>query len=342
MTKAHTTLDELKGGAFKRTASAFRNWIKKGSTEFPPVAGRYHLYASYTCPWACRCLAVRELMGLQDAISLSIVHPTWQRTRPDDAEDTHCGWVFHEEAKGPVTSSTGHGSIPSTDATVDHLFGKRTLREIYELSNDTLGKYSVPVLFDKERNTIVNNESSEIIEMFAKEFGEVAKDACPVDLFPADKEAEMREVDEKIYHGLNNGVYRAGFARTQEAYEMGVNDVFETLDWLEERLERSRYIMGDAMTQTDIRAYVTLVRFDPVYVVYFKCNKKMIREYPNLYGFLRDMYQNPRIRSSTNMGQITRHYFTSHPTLNHYAIIPSCSTNLDLPHDRATRSYPSA
>eukprot|EP01064_Diplonema_japonicum_P029191 TRINITY_DN4654_c1_g1_i1.p1 TRINITY_DN4654_c1_g1~~TRINITY_DN4654_c1_g1_i1.p1 ORF type:complete len:362 (+),score=80.46 TRINITY_DN4654_c1_g1_i1:56-1087(+) len=336
---AQSALDEMKVGAFKRTASAFRNFVRKGSEEFPPAKGRYHLYASYACPWAARCLTVRSLLGLEAVVSVSIVHPTWQRTRQDEE---HCGWVFHDESKGPLKNTLGHGSIPSDDSTVDHVHGKSTIREIYEASNDTLGKYSVPVLFDTEKNVIVNNESSEIIEMFAKEFDEFSDASAAykdMDLYPAGKDELVKEIDDRIYNNFNNGVYRAGFAQSQEAYLDGHKAVFDTLEWLEAKLDKSRFLLGDTMSMSDIRLYVTLVRFDPVYVVYFKTSLKMIREYPNVYGYLRDLYQVPLIRKNTNLDHIQRHYFTSHPTLNHYAIIPPCGTSLETAHDRATRAY---
>lgn len=335
---AHSALEEMKKGAFKRTASAFRNWVKEGG-EHPPVAGRYHLYASHACPWAARCLAVRSLLGLDGVVGVSIVHPTWARTKPEDEADKHCGWVFHEEGKVPMSSPIGNGEIPSDGCTVDHVLGKKTLREVYEHSGDTAGKYSVPVLFDKVAGVIVNNESSEIVEMFATVLARLGTNPYtgPMDLLP--DHPERAAIDDRIYHGLNNGVYKSGFAQTQEAYETAVREVFATLDWLEDRLSKSRYILGDKLSITDIRAYVTLVRFDPVYVVYFKCSLKMIREYPNIYGYLRDLYQNPFIKRSTNLDHIVQHYFTSHPTLNHYAIMPLTGTNLDAPHDRAERVY---
>eukprot|EP01061_Rhynchopus_euleeides_P013818 TRINITY_DN239_c0_g1_i1.p1 TRINITY_DN239_c0_g1~~TRINITY_DN239_c0_g1_i1.p1 ORF type:complete len:359 (+),score=136.42 TRINITY_DN239_c0_g1_i1:93-1079(+) len=328
----------MAGGALKRTAAAFTGWVKRGG-EFPPETGRYHLYVSYACPWASRCLAVRSLLGLEDTISVSVVHPTWQKTRPEDPSETHCGWVFRDPSEGPLTNTVGFGTVSSEGATPDHVLGKRTIRQIYEASNDTHGKYSVPILFDKKTQVIVNNESSDIIQMFASEFAEFQKTPTDVDLFPAGKEAEMKEVDDILYPGLNNGVYRAGFAQAQEPFDKAVKDIFETLDWLEERLGKSRYLLGDKITASDIRAYVTLVRFDHVYVVHFKCSTKMIREYPNVFAYTRDLYQNPKIRETTNLDHIVRHYYTSHTTLNRFAIIPPCGTDFDLPHDRATRKY---
>ena len=334
---ARTALDELSsGGAFKRADSTFRNWVKPGG-EHPPASGRYHLYASYACPWASRCLAVRSLRGLTNAISVSIVHPTWQKTRPDDSEDTHNGWVFANPGGENFTSTAGHGSFPADfkNATVDHVLNKRSIRDVYEHVGYT-GKYTVPILFDKETNTIVNNESTDIIRMLGEGFAEFEEDpANDVVLFPEDNDGEAKKVDDRIYNSLNNGVYRAGFAQSQAAFDTAVNELFDTLDWLEERLSKSRFLLGNTLTASDLRAYVTLVRFDPVYVVYFKCSKKMIREYPNVYAYTRDIHQHPRIGVTTEMNHIRTHYFTSHTTLNAYSIIPPYTTDMDLPHNRA-------
>eukprot|EP00755_Sulcionema_specki_P021950 Sspe_Gene.75322::Locus_47069_Transcript_2_2_Confidence_0.500_Length_1203::g.75322::m.75322/K07393/ECM4, yqjG; glutathionyl-hydroquinone reductase len=329
-------LEEMKGGAYKRTASAYRSWVKRGG-EFPPESGRYHLYVGYACPWASRCLAVRALKGLEEALPVSVVHPTWQKTRPEDAQDEHRGWVFHDDSEGPLSNTEGCGAFRAPGATKDHVLGKRTLREVYEHVEDTSGKYSVPVLFDKKTCTIVNNESADIIKMLATEFDGATPD--DVDLFPEGKEGEMEEVDEKLYDGLNNGVYRAGFAQSQEAYEEAVTDVFETLEWLEQRLDKSRYLLGDKISQSDIRAFVTLVRFDPVYVLHFKCSRRMIREYPNVFAYTCDLYQNPKIQSSVDLHHIVTHYYSSHTTINRFGIIPLCTTDYTTPHNRATRSY---
>ena len=329
-------------GAFKRSVTAFHDIVQVGG-KFPPASGRYHLYVSLACPWACRCLAVRSLLGLEEAISVSYVHPTWMKTRPDEPEDTHAGWVFRSESEEPIANPAGKGSFPGHGSTIDHILGKSTVREVYEaVDSGYSGTRSVPILFDKETTTIVNNESAEIIEILATGFADFHKDAAAdVDLFPKGEavEADVKEIDERVYHGLNNGVYRSGFAKTQEAFDVAVADVFDTLDWLEARLAKSRYLLGDKISASDIRAYVTLVRFDPVYVVYFKCSKKMIREYPNLFAYTRDLYQHPRIKPTTNLKHIVAHYFSSHPTLNAYAILPPCGTDLELPHDRATRDY---
>jgi len=314
-----TALDENEKGAFVRKDATFRNWISEDSDRFKPESGRYHLYISYACPWAHRTLIVRNLKGLQDHIGLSIVHPTWQKTRPE--KDQHTGWVFRSETDEPLSSSTGFGSFPCKDVIPDTVNNCKSLREIYELSNDTSGKYSVPVLWDKKEKVIVNNESSEIIQMFNSSFNKLAK-YPELDLYPEHLRSEIDEINSFIYDNFNNGVYKCGFATAQEAYEKAIVGVYNALDKAEEILSKSRYLVGNQFTVADIRFFVTLVRFDEVYVVYFKTNKKRISDYPNLLNYTRDIYQKAGLTETVNMYHIKTHYFTSHPTLNHYAIVP--------------------
>lgn len=336
-TKAKTALDEMSTtGEFKRTEAGFRSKIEKGS-RFEPEAGRYHLYISYGCPWACRCVAVMYLKGLEDAIGLSVTHPTWQRTRPNDPQDEHSGWTFAAPGDSPLQNQTGHGSFGTEDCIPDSVNNAKFVRDLYELAKDTTGKYTVPVLWDKKEKTIVNNESSEIVLMLNSAFDHVAKKP-EVDLNPEALRAKMDEVNEWIYPTINNGVYRCGFATKQEAYENAYKELFESLDRCEEILSKQRYIAGDVLTMADIRLFMTLIRFDPVYVVYFKTNKALIREYPNLREYTKELYQIPGIKASVNIRHIKTHYFTSHPKLNAYAIIPKGPEAWwEEPHDRAQR-----
>eukprot|EP00249_Psilotum_nudum_P011623 c23282_g1_i1 orf=434-1630(-) len=314
---AETTTD----GEFKRTDSTFRRRISRdGSTEFPAVAGRYHLYISYACPWASRCSAFLKLKGLDHAIGLTVVKPKWEKTK--EGED-HYGWAF------AISEDEEPGAQPDT------VNAAKTIRELYELADPNYsGKYTVPVLWDKETKTIVNNESAEIIRIFNSEFDLIAKHP-EVDLYPQHMRNQIDEVNEWIYAGINNGVYRCGFAKKQAPYDEAAKLLFESLDRCEEILGKQRYICGNVLTEADIRLFVTLIRFDEVYVVHFKCNKRLIREYPNLFNYTKDIYQIPGISETVHMLHIKKHYYTSHPSINPYGIIP-VGSNIDFlsPHDR--------
>ena len=298
-------------GSFIRKDSTFRNFIEKGS-KFEPEAGRYHLYVSLACPWANRCVAALHMKGLEDVIGLSVTHPTWQRTRPDNPEDKHTGWFFASPEDKPVTNTEGMGSFDCSGCIPDTVNGVKFVRDLYELAQDTSGKYSVPVLWDKKEKTIVNNESSEILRMFNTAFNDFAKNPS-LDLYPEDLREEIDALNEWIYPNINNGVYRCGFATTQEAYNIAFQDLFSALDRVEEILSKRRYIAGDVITEADIRLFMTLIRFDPVYVVYFKTDRKAIREYSNISEYVRDIYSTPGIKESVNIDHINKHYFTSHP-----------------------------
>jgi glutathionyl-hydroquinone reductase len=334
VSKAHTAVDETSGdGKFRRTEAGFRNKIDL-TGEYAAGLDRYHLYISYACPWANRCLAVLQLKGLEHVIGVSVVHPTWQKTRPSDVEDGHTGWVFRNEDDPPLSTATGYGSFSSAGVIPDNINKASSIRELYELSNDKTGKYSVPVLWDKKTSTIVNNESSEIIRMFNSEFNAFAKNP-ELDLYPEDLRKKIDEVNEWIYPNINNGVYCCGFAKLQSAYDKASKDLFENLDRVEEILSRQRYITGNRFTEADIRLFMTLVRFDEVYVVYFKTNYKKIEEYPNMMNYCRELYQ--MMQTAINMDHIKTHYFTSHPTLNTYGIIPrgpNVVQKLLQPHNR--------
>jgi len=321
-------------GKFVRKEAAFRNWISPDSDRFKPESGRYHLYVSYACPWAHRTLIMRSLKGLQDHIGLSVVHPTWQYTKP--GQDEQAGWVFKKEGDAPLANLNGFGSFPCKDVIPDTVNNAKSMRELYELSKDTAGTYSVPVLWDKKEKVIVNNESSEIIRMFNSAFNEFSKQP-ELDFYPESLRAEIDKVNEWVFSSINTGVYKTGFAKTQEAYEEGVTNLYNALDRVEKILEKSRFLVGTELTEADIRLFVTVLRFDEVYAVYFKCNKKKIVDYPNIWAFARDMYQTPGIAETINMNHIKTHYYTSHPLLNHYAIIPigpNFEETLNGKHDR--------
>mmetsp|Transcript_14621 Transcript_14621/g.31327 ORF Transcript_14621/g.31327 Transcript_14621/m.31327 type:complete len:413 (+) Transcript_14621:2-1240(+) len=341
-TGAFTSLEShSKNGAFERKESMHHFSVSsEPGAKYPAVAGRYHLYISYACPWANRVLAVRNLKGLQDVISVSAVHPTWQKTKPDDPSDPHWGWVFHPNGK-PVSNKAGHGSLIADEACdPDHVNALPNIRAIYEHAGSDETKFTVPVLFDKETGTIVNNESSELVRMLNTEFNALAKNPS-LDLYPEALRPAIDEVNSWVYPTINNGVYRCGFAKTQEAYDEAFEQLFSSLARVENILSKQRYIAStDAITEADVRLFMTLVRFDEVYVVYFKTNGRMLSQYENIHNYLRELYQIPEIASSINMAHIKQHYFTSHAELNTYAIIPKgpgVIEDLKLPHDRAQR-----
>lgn len=304
-------------GRFQRKESALRNWVTpdgapgpSGEGGFAAEAGRYHLYVSLACPWAHRTLILRRLKGLEDMIGLSVVH--WLML-----ED---GWTFEP----------GPGVLP------DPFFHARALHEVYAGAEPGFtGRATVPVLFDTRQRRIVSNESAEIIRMFNSAFDAVG--AQPGDFYPEDLRSEIDAVNARVYDTLNNGVYKAGFAATQEAYEDAVRPIFETLDWLEARLARQRYLCGDRLTEADWRLFTTLVRFDPVYATHFKCNLRRIVDYPNLQGFLRELYQMQGVAETVDFDHIKRHYFGSHRHINPSGIVPMGPLlTLDDPHRRET------
>ncbi|SEF72896.1 putative glutathione S-transferase [Thalassococcus halodurans] len=304
------------GGKFKRSEAAFRNWITadgsagpSGEGGFKAEAGRYHLYVSLACPWAHRALVFRALKGLTDLIDVSVVHP-------DMLGD---GWTFDTDFDG----STG-----------DTLYGLPFARDVYlKAKPDMSGRVTVPILWDKERETIVSNESSEIIRMFNSAFDGITGDTQ--DFWPEDLREAIEPVNARIYDTVNNGVYKAGFATTQEAYEEAVYPLFESLDWIEGILSENRYLMGDRVTEADWRLFTTLIRFDKVYHGHFKCNRRRIVDYPNIWGYLRELYQWDGVAETVNFDHITRHYHYSHDTINPNRIVP-IGPELDLmsPHGR--------
>ena len=290
------------GGRFVRKDSQFRNWMTRdgapgptGRGGFKAEGGRYHLYVSLACPWAHRTLIFRKLKGLENIISLSVVH--WLMGAD--------GWTFTEV----------EGVIPDT------INGAKTLHQVYTAVEPTYsGRVTVPVLFDKATSTIVNNESAEIIRMFNSAFD--AYGAVAGDYYPTDLRTEIDTLNARVYDSVNNGVYMAGFATTQPAYEEAVGPLFDTLDWLETRLATRRYLCGDRLTEADWRLFTTLVRFDAVYVGHFKCNIRRIVDYPRLWAYTRRLYQVPGVSETVNFAHIKRHYYQSHPTINPTRIVP--------------------
>jgi putative glutathione S-transferase len=293
---------EASGGRFVRPRTTFRNWVTRdgsagpgGAAGFAAAPGRYHLYVSLACPWAHRTLILRALKGLEDLVSLSVVH--WRMGEH--------GWTF-EQAPGVIP---------------DPLHGARYLYEIYRAADPSYtGRVTTPVLWDRLGGTIVNNESAEIVRMFNSAFDAVG--ARPGDYYPGDLREEIDALNDRIYETVNNGVYRAGFATTQQAYEEAVWPLFETLGWLNARLAGRRYLCGDRLTEADIRLVVTLLRFDLVYYSHFKCNARRIADYRHLAAYARDLYQLPGVAATFDPGHVKRHYYESHRTLNPSGIVP--------------------
>jgi len=280
-------------GSFKRDAAAFRNWI--GDADHPPETGRYHLCVSHACPWAHRTLIFRKLKGLEDHIDMSAVHPLMLEN----------GWSFGTDFPG---------------ATGDRLFGFDHAHQLYTRANPSYsGRVTVPILWDRQRETIVSNESSEIIRMMNHGFGDLARGE---DYYPEALREEIDAVNERVYGDVNNGVYKTGFATKQDVYEKNVRALFDALDWLEGILADNRYLCGDQITEADWRLFTTLVRFDKVYVGHFKCNIRDLREYPNLWAFTRELYQWPGVAETVHFDHIQTHYYASHAGVNPTGIVP--------------------
>ena len=290
------------GGRFQRQESAFRNWVTRdgapgpaGGGGFAAEPGRYHLYVSLACPWAHRTLIMRRLKGLEDAVSVSVVH--WLMRDQ--------GWTF----------------APGPGVTGDPVNGAQALHQVYVAADPHYtGRATVPVLWDKAGRTIVSNEFADILRMFNSAFDGVG--AASGDYYPEPLRAEIDALNDRIYRDVNNGVYRAGFATTQAAYEEAVRPLFETLDWLEARLCGSRYLTGHQLTEADIRLFTTLVRFDAVYHGHFKCNLRRIVDYPALWRFTRDIYALPGVAETVNLEHIKRHYYESHTAINPTGVVP--------------------
>jgi putative glutathione S-transferase len=309
---------ESTGGEFVRQDAVFRNWVTpdgapgpSGEGGFAAEAGRYHLYVSLACPGAHRTLIFRALKGLENAISVSVAHPHMLAN----------GWEFADCEAGGFAAG-------------DALFGSDYLYQVYlRAKADYSGRVTVPVLWDRQRGTIVSNESADIIRMLNSAFDALASSAA--DYYPAGLREEIDAVNTRVYASVNNGVYRCGFATAQDAYEKAFGELFDALDWLDERLATRRYLIGDRLTEADWRLFTTLLRFDPVYVGHFKTNLRRIRDYPQLSGYTRELYQVPGIAPTVHLGHIKQHYYHSHHMINPTGIVP-VGPELDLqrPHGR--------
>jgi putative glutathione S-transferase len=291
------------GGAFKRQESQFRNWVTPdgapgptGEGGFAAESGRYHLYVSHACPWANRTMIFRKLKGLQDHIDVSVVHP-------DMLGD---GWTFATDFPG---------------ATGDRLFGSDYMRDIYLRADPGVTtRVTVPVLWDRKTGTIVSNESAEIIRMFNSAFDGITGNG--LDFYPEDLRGRIDEINARVYDEINNGVYKSGFATTQDAYDDAVHALFDALDWVEDILSRNRYLAGHRITEADWRLFTTLARFDAVYHLHFKCNRRRLIDYPNLWAYARELYQWPGVAETIDFDHIVRHYHYSHESINPHRIIP--------------------
>jgi glutathionyl-hydroquinone reductase len=305
---SQTTGTPAEDGSFVRSEYPIQGrFSADGSTGFPAEAGRYHLYVSLACPWAQRTLIVRKLLGLEDTISYSVVDPVRDER----------GWAFTEGHEDPVN-------------------GFRFLSEAYlKTDPEYSARFTVPTIWDRHTERLVTNNFPDITIDFETQFTAFHKPDAP-DLYPEHLRDEIDAVNELIYRDVNNGVYKCGFATTQEAYEAAFDALFARIDWLEERLSGQRYLVGDQLTEADIRLWVTLARFDAVYHGHFKCNKRKLIEYPNLWGYARDLYSLPAFRDTTNFDHIKRHYYMTHPTLNPTRIVPKGpDTDWNEPNNRA-------
>ncbi len=303
------------GGKFERSESQFRNWVTadgsagpSGEAGFKAEAGRYHLYVSLACPWAHRTLILRTLKGLESMISVSVVNPYMREH----------GWTFIED----------------TGVVADPLFQATYMHQVYTKADPNYsGRVTIPVLWDKQQNVMVSNESSEIIRMFNSAFDQIG--AKPGDYYPEALRAEIDSINAHVYDNINNGVYKAGFATSQKAYELAVFPLFEALDELEHRLANNRYLLGDQITEADWRLFTTLIRFDAVYHGHFKCNLKQIEDYPNLAGYMRELYQWPGVAQTVNIAHIKEHYYRSHDTINPTGVVPAGPVlDFERPHGR--------
>ena len=309
------------GGKFEREAARFRNWVTAdgspgpdGEGGFKAESGRYHLYVSMACPWAHRTLIFRKLKGLEKHISVSVVHP-------DMVEN---GWEFR----------------PDSEQHRDHLHGFRFMHQLYtKAAPEYSGRVTVPTLWDKKKETIASNESAEIIRMFNSAFDGLKGVRTDLDFYPGELQEEIDTVNARVYDTVNNGVYKAGFATAQDKYEEAYNALFDSLDWLEERLSSQRYLVGGRLTEADWRLFTTLIRFDAVYYSHFKCNRQRISDFPALSAYVRDLYQVPGVAKTVDIDQIKRHYYVSQRTINPTQIVPvGPELDFDSPHGRESLS----
>lgn len=306
------------GGKFERESARFRNWVTadgaagpSGEGGFKAESGRYHLYVSMACPWAHRTLIFRALKGLEKHITVSVVHP-------DMVEN---GWEFR----------------PEDSAHRDLINNARFLHQIYtKVAPDYTGRVTVPVLWDKQRGDIVSNESADIIRMLNSAFNGIAGVRQELDFYPADLQEDIDQVNQRVYDTVNNGVYKSGFATAQDVYEKAYGELFDSLDWLEARLGRQRYLVGRRITEADWRLFTTLIRFDAVYFSHFKCNRQRLADFEHLSGYLRDLYQVRGVAGTVDIGQIKQHYYVSQRTINPTQIVPvGPALDFDAPHHRS-------
>ncbi|PYK83439.1 MAG: glutathione-dependent reductase [Verrucomicrobia bacterium] len=320
---AHAPAEQTDSGEFQRQEDAFREWISNdGSTLYPAEADRYHLYVSLACPWASRTIIFRKLKGLEDTIGMTIVDPFRDEK----------GWAFRDpERSRPGSALNKLDQFESTDP----INRFRYLSEAYAATDPKFdGRVTVPVLWDKETKRIVNNCEDDICPIFNSVFNEFAKNK-DIDFFPKDIEAERIKLSEFLYDNINNGVYRAGFATRQRAYEVSCKKLFDALDEMEKRLSKSRYLFGNRLVEADWRLFCTLIRFDAVYHGHFKCNLRRIIDYPNLQGYLLDLYQHPGIAETVSIDHIKRHYYMTHEEINPTRIVPlGPIIDLTKPHGR--------
>ena len=322
MMSSHLPSEQTASGEFQRQEDAFREWISSdGSTFYPAIAGRYHLYVSLACPWASRTVIFRKLKGLQEAIGMTIVDPIRDEK----------GWAFRNPER------TRPGSLGDLDEfeSTDPANGFRYLSEAYKATNPNFKqRVTVPVLWDKETKKIVNNCEDDICRMFNNTFNALARNK-DIDFFPKDLEAEHSKLCDFLYENVNNGVYKAGFATRQRPYEISARKLFDTLDILEKRLTNSRYLFGDRIVEADWRLFCTLVRFDVVYHGHFKCNVRRVVNYSNLQGYLMDLYQQPGIAETVSFDHIKRHYYMTQTEINPTRIVPiGPLLALTKPHNR--------
>lgn len=319
---AQFTKEESASGEFERQEDAFREWISNdGSTRYPAAAGRYHLYVSLACPWASRTLILRKLKGLEQTVGVTVVDPF----RDDN------GWAFRDPERSRPGLSGDLDKFESTDP-VNHF---KYLHEAYAATDPTFaGRVTVPVLWDKEKRKVVNNCEDDICVMFNGVFDEFAANKS-VDFFPADIAKEHEDLANSIYENINNGVYRAGFATRQAPYERACRRLFDALDQIEVRLSKSRYLFGRRIVEADWRLFCTLIRFDAVYYLHFKCNLRRVSDYPNLHTYLLDLYQHPGVAETVNLDHIKRHYYMTHEQINPSRIVPlGPILDLEAPHGR--------
>ncbi|PYL29310.1 MAG: glutathione-dependent reductase [Verrucomicrobia bacterium] len=318
MASSHLPSEQTDAGEFQRQEDAFREWISNdGSTSYPAAAGRYHLYVSLACPWASRTIIFRKLKGLEDAVGMTIVDPIRDEK----------GWAL----RNPSNKWPPDESFESTDP----INGFHYLSEAYAATDPSFdGRVTVPVLWDKQTKKIVNNCEDDICPMFNNVFNDFAKNK-EADLFPKDIEAEHSKLCDFLYDNINNGVYKAGFATHQRPYEISCQKLFDALDEMEKRLSKSRYLFGKGIVEADWRFFCTLIRFDVVYHGHFKCNLRRIIDYPNLQGYLLDLYQQPRISETVSVDHIKRHYYMTHEEINPTRIVPlGPIVDLTRPHHR--------